>query len=242
MENDNDNNTQLPSEAEVVENKQPEEVVLNSDEKQKEVGLPSDAGKEATEEAQEEPKEESKEETKEESKEESQEESPDWHTKYKEEFEKTGEVSEDSIQEIIKERNLPENLVREYIELSKASANMAKETAEREILSTVGGKESYEEMVKWGAENLTKEEIASFDKQITVDVDSAKMAVSWLKSKFVEAGNGATLIEGKAARIDNGYKSAAEFQKDIGDPRYTHDPKYRAKVNAKLDQTTINLY
>lgn len=235
MEEDNKNEVVLPSEEEKQEVVQEQEPKLNSEEPQEDAPLPSEEGQEKQEDS-EEKKEESKEEEKEEPKDEG-----DWTQKYKDELLESGSISDDSIKEIVEKHNLPEALVKEYIELSKTQIESARAKAEEEVLSTVGGRESYTEMLQWATENLSKEEIASFDKQVTKDVDSAKMAVAWLKSKYVDGGNAATLIEGKATTIKLGYKNKSDYLADIGDPRYLHDNAYRAKVNKKLDQSDLSI-
>lgn len=235
----------LPSDTPIVEEPVLDKTELPSEDVKPEETLPSSETPETPEVKEE--TEETKEEVKDESKEEPEAEvaaptADNWASKYVEEFTTTGDIKEESIQEIIKEHNLPEELVRNYVEMSKATSATASEAAANEVFEAVGGKDAYIEMVKWGQENLSEKEIAAFDEKVSLDLDSAHMAAAWLKQKYSAAGNASVFIEGTGAKTDMGYKSAAEFQKDLSDPRYERDAQYRSKVDAKLSRTTRKLY
>jgi len=115
----------------------------------------------------------------------------------------------------------------------------------QEVYSSVGGQESYEQMVNWAADNIPPEEIEAFNNVVMQgDENSVRFAVNSLKSRWESQGGRPTpqsLIQG-----DTGYNQSSERFESLSqlttamkDPRYKNDPAYRRAVEAKLGQSSI---
>lgn len=108
---------------------------------------------------------------------------------------------------------------------------------------TVGGEDSFNELLGWAGENLSPDEIAAFNS--TVDSGSeaqVKLALEGLQSKFKASGGEApNLIGGRRQNAGAGevFRSTAEVTKAMADPRYGRDPAYRADVMAKLARSNV---
>lgn len=163
---------------------------------------------------------------------------------FESEFQQNGELSEESYNKLT--QALPKQVVDSYIEGQKALA----ERTSNELLSTVGGQEAFDEMSQWAAENLSKEEIEYFNKQVTSnDMTQAKWALSGLYSRY-QMSTGKTPGQQKAAPPNlvqgqsqsqatiSGYSSKAEMIRDMQDSRYSSDPAFRKQVQDKLARTT----
>jgi hypothetical protein len=95
-----------------------------------------------------------------------------------------------------------------------------------------GGKANYDALIAWGKANLTAEQKASYDTQlsgadaeITMGLLMAKMRAS--NGPVVAGGGGAA--PGKA-----GFRSQAEVTEAMSDKRYWSDPAYHNDVKARL--------
>ena len=157
-----------------------------------------------------------------------------------EEYEEGGELSPDTLEKLaqLDSKELVEQWVQ-YVNSSKGDPEpgaMPQEDVDR-IMGSVGGTESYQQMVAWAGDALAPEEIAAYDAVVTSgDPNSVYWAVQGLRSKYVES-NG---FEGKqgsgnrAVRPEPGFRSQAELARAISDPRYRDDPAYRMDVEQKL--------
>lgn len=151
-----------------------------------------------------------------------------------------GELTEESIEELSKldSKDLIKAYMTQYAANQKAAQTQAVTAdAEKSILDSVGGKDSYQEMVSWAANNLDPAEVESYN-QVTNsgNVAAIKFAVEALSNRYKNAeGYEAPLVTGrKAPAVDNTFRSHAELSRAIADPRYRSDPAFRADVEAKL--------
>tara|TARA_A100001234_G_C12634306_1_gene389511 strand:- start:1406 stop:2269 length:864 start_codon:yes stop_codon:yes gene_type:complete len=179
--------------------------------------------------------------------EEAEEESPEEHSEVyqalesaSQEYEEGGELSPDTLEKLaqLDSKELVEQWV-EYVNSSKGDPEpgaMPQEDVDR-IMGSVGGTESYQQMIAWAGEALAPDEIAAYDAVVTSgDPNSVYWAVQGLRSKYVESnGFEGTQISGnRAARPEPGFRSQAELARAISDPRYRDDPAYRMDVEQKL--------
>jgi hypothetical protein len=155
---------------------------------------------------------------------------------FSQEFQNSGALSEDSYQKL-EAAGIPKPMVDAYISGQQALAAQV----QAQGFEAAGGKEQFEQMVKWAATGLTPGEIAAYDAAVTGgSVDQMKLAVAGLRARY-EAANGREpgLLGGKPGSGNApGYASRAEMTTDMKDPRYGKDPAFRAKVEAKLAATT----
>ncbi len=155
-----------------------------------------------------------------------------------------GELSDESIEELSKLDS--KDLIRAYAEQYAASQAARSQAfvaadAEKAILDSVGGKESYQQIVEWAANNLDPAEVASYNEVTNSgNVAAIKFAVEALSTRYKNAeGYEAPLVTGrKAPSTKNTFRSHAELSRAIADPRYNTDPAYRNDVEAKLSRST----
>lgn len=113
-------------------------------------------------------------------------------------------------------------------------------------LAPVGGKENYSKVLAWAKDNLTPEEITSFDS--AVNGPQQKIALEWINSKYSAAqgpGKPQRIVQGNipgTAPAAQGFRSSAEQIAAMSDPRYKTDPAYRDSVAKRLAATTELLY
>lgn len=160
-------------------------------------------------------------------------------SKFSSEFETNGALSEASYAELAK-AGIDKGMVDAYI-AGQVSLAQNYQNAGHEV---AGGQERYGQMVEWAKANLSKPEIAAFNAQVgNGDVETMKLAVAGLNSKFVAAtGNSPSgLLSGGASATVNtsAYQSRAQVTEAMSDPRYASDPAYRQAVRAKLANSNV---
>ncbi len=199
--------------------------------------LEAKLGKDAPEEG-EEPSEEEPEATEEEPVEE--EATPEVFNTAASQYAEKGELTPEVIEELSKMD--PKDLITQYMDFyTKTSKEVQQKTvdaeAERSILDSVGGQESYQQMVTWASENLDPAEVASYNEVTNSgNLPAIKFAVEALANRYKAAeGYEAPLVTGKKAQAEEkGFRSHAELSRAIADPRYNTDPAYRNDVEARL--------
>ena len=110
------------------------------------------------------------------------------------------------------------------------------------IQNSVGGKQQYESLMNWAADNLSEDSINSFDNLVnTGDRNSIQLAVNGLLAQYQNAaGYEGRMLQGKPARTNTDvYQSQAQLVAAMSDPRYDNDPAYRQEVVAKLDRSDL---
>jgi len=133
-------------------------------------------------------------------------------------------------------KGIPKALVDEYIALKTSQF-------ENTVMSTVGGRDAYTEMISWASDNLSQSEIDAYNRAVNSgDINMANMATKGLQARFkAEAGfepSRSVKGENVSATADV-YRSLAELQKDMSDPRYQKDPAFRRDVERKLERSDI---
>jgi hypothetical protein len=110
------------------------------------------------------------------------------------------------------------------------------------IQNIAGGAQEYENMLKWAASNLNKEDIAAFDEVISLNnPNAAAFAVRVLSNVYKDAnGSEGELLTGGASKEPaDVFKSQAQVLEAMSDPRYDRDPAYREEVMNKLERSNI---
>lgn len=134
----------------------------------------------------------------------------------------------------------PKTLVDQFIAGQQAVLSQRSQS----VYSTVGGEENYQAMIQWAGENLKPNEIAAFNKTVNgSDMDTIMFAVRGLKAQYDgQVGyEPATQVRGQTSPKSSpvAYRSVAELEKDMGDPRYQRDPAFRKEVETKLSRSDI---
>jgi hypothetical protein len=169
---------------------------------------------------------------------------PEQMTKFSQEIVAEGKLSDTSYADLLK-AGYPKAVVDAYVNGQLATAQVAQTNAEAlgtRIADSVGGKDKYTEMIAWGAQNFSEAEIAGFDQVIASGNEQAiTLAVEGLKSRYVAAnGSQGKFTQGNVgASVGDSYKSRAEMQADMRDPRYAKDQAFRDQVALKLSRSSI---
>ena len=157
-----------------------------------------------------------------------------------------GTITEDMYGQL-ESAGLARQTIDAYLDGRRAESGYANEDlTNRQIDSvrdSVGGKSEYDKIVGWAGQNLSKEDIESFDTLISSgNVGAIKLAVSGLKTQY-EAANGyeGKMYTGKAPQTSSDvFRSQQELVAAMSDPRYDEDPAYRQDVIEKLDRSDVN--
>lgn len=112
----------------------------------------------------------------------------------------------------------------------------------QEAHSIVGGSEKYNQLMDWAGANVPQAEREAFDQAVTASPASRKLAIEALNARFTASmgASPAGRVHGSGGNPDAGaYQSRAEVVADMRDSRYSRDPAFRAKVEAKLANSTV---
>jgi len=153
------------------------------------------------------------------------------------EYNEHGELGEASLQKLA-DAGFSNDLVKSWIQGQEA-LNTSYQTS---VYETVGGEESYKEMLSWAGDNLSQAEISAYDRAVdSGDIEMVKMAVAGLQAKYQTVeGADPTLVAGQSTSSSGGtYSSWAEVTTAMKDPRYETDPAYRQQVANKLDRSNV---
>lgn len=156
--------------------------------------------------------------------------------KFAEEFASSGELSDDSFDELAK-MGYPREMVETYIK-GMQTAQTADANA---VMDVAGGTEGYKELTDWALNNMPETELQLYNQMVETGTDNAKMAVEWLMSKR-EAAEGVepNLVSGKSqAPAKDEFRSTAEVVAAMKDARYGKDPAYTKDVEDKLSRSSV---
>lgn len=123
------------------------------------------------------------------------------------------------------------------------AASVLSDKEVNEIKNLAGGEESYQRLVEWAGENLSKEDIEAFDEVVsTANKAAVRFAVKALMSQYEDAlGRDPELVTGKQSNQGQAYRSMAEVVRDMQDPRYDRDEAYRMDIMQKLERSNLKL-
>ena len=155
---------------------------------------------------------------------------------YYSEYEKSGGLSEKSYKDLAG-KGLDKTLVDSYISGQQALADKHVGT----IHSVVGGKEKYDNIVKWASDNLADNEVKAFnDTMDNGTLDQAQLAISGIQAKYNSVNQEPSLFSGERADTSKGaYRSVGEMLTDINNPKYSTDSAFRADVEAKVKASNV---
>lgn len=156
--------------------------------------------------------------------------------KFAEEFASSGELSDDSFEELSK-MGYPREMVETYIKGMQAA-----QTADADaVMDVAGGAKGYEELTEWAKDNMPENELLLYNQMVSTGTDNAKMAVEWLMSKREAAGDvEPNLLSGKSqAPAKDEFRSTAEVVAAMKDARYGKDPAYTRDVEEKLGRSKV---
>lgn len=154
--------------------------------------------------------------------------------RYSSEIAENGSLSDETISELEK-AGIPRDIVEQYVSGTKA----LQDQATKQMYDSVGGEDSYNQMIEWASENFSEDEIDAYNKAITTDGASQKFALNGLKARYEAANGQPNLVRGATKKTVSGFRSTAEMVKAMSDPRYKNDPAYRADVENKVKNASF---
>ena len=158
-------------------------------------------------------------------------------------FTDTGEISEDDYSKL-NEAGFSKQVVDTYLDGLRGVGEGDEIPTQQiqNIKDSVGGDQAYEQMADWCQQNLSEQEIKAFDKITeTADAPVIQLAVEGLYSRYQNAmGVEPDLVTGRpAASGPNPYRSTAEVQAAMSDPRYGKDVTYTENVYSRLNNSNV---
>ena len=153
-----------------------------------------------------------------------------------EEFDATGDVSEDS-RDRLAQSGIPRQMIDNYVNSQKVVA----EQVVQDTYTAVGGEDNYNAMLTWAAQNLPDEEIDSFNDLVNADQATMRMAVSGMFARFNQA-QGVPLLQGETGNTipnSGAFQSRAQVVEAMSDPRYKKDPAFRQQVYTRLQNSNV---
>lgn len=153
------------------------------------------------------------------------------------EYNANGGLSDETYKSI-EESGIPRDVVDAYIAGQEALASNIRS----EMFSEVGGEETYSDMMEWAGNNLSTQEIQSYnDIMGTGDTNQIQLAVKGLHAQYTASeGSNPKLMSGDTtANAGSKFESVAQITAAMSDPRYKADPAFRKDVEAKLARSNV---
>ena len=154
-------------------------------------------------------------------------------------FAENDEISEDDYSKL-SEAGFSRQIVDTY--LNGLRNDGAGEVDAQGIRDSVGGDESYQQMVSWAIENLPADDVKAFNKLTdTGDGPAIKLAVQGIYSQYNNAmGIEPNLYSGRASTSGpTPFRSTAEVVTAMSDPRWEKDVSYTENVKARLAGSNV---
>ncbi len=155
-------------------------------------------------------------------------------------FLENDEISEDDYSKLA-EAGFSKQVVDLYLD-GVRNAGIAGEVDAEGIKESVGGDESYGQMVSWAMDNLPAEDIQAFNKLTdTGDGPAIKLAVQGIYSQYNNAmGIEPNLVTGRASQSGpTPFRSTNEVVTAMSDPRYGKDVTYTEDVQRRLGGSDV---
>lgn len=163
-----------------------------------------------------------------------------WETKFTDfskEFSEKGKLSDQSYLKLT-QMGYPKAVVDAYINGQIALASQGTQS----LLAELGGERGFKEMHDWASENLSQEEIDSYNAILdSGDERQAGYAVKGMHARFKNSAPKQPKLIGGTQGQSSGasYRSVGELTRAMSDPRYKNDSAYRKDVERKLAHSNI---
>ena len=160
-------------------------------------------------------------------------------------FNNEGQLSEETMEKF-KEMSSTD-LVNAYMEIQANAPEVQGESPDltdaemNQVYNSAGGEAEYNKLTSWAAENLEATKLDAFNDIIDKgNATAIQIAVAGLRSEYeAQEGYEGRMLQGKAARATDAFRSQAEVVAAMGDPRYERDEAYRQDVYDKLERSNI---
>jgi len=154
------------------------------------------------------------------------------------EYIEKGELSEESLEQLKSQYGFDEKQAREVMEGQKALHGQSL----NEVYELAGGsEEDFQQLAQWAAQNLSQQEIDTFNEAIESGWNNAKMAVENLRNKYNSAkGTEPSLYGGNGtSETSDVYTAQQQMVNDMNSEKYKTDPEFRDYVRNKLARSQI---
>ncbi len=139
------------------------------------------------------------------------------------------------------------DLVNAYIAIQENNPNQGGYSPDltdaemNQVYNSAGGEAEYNRLTSWAADNIPESKLNAFNNIIDQgNATAIQIAVAGLRSEYeAQEGYEGRMLQGKAARTSNGFRSQAEVVAAMNDPRYDTDPAYRQDVYDKLEISNV---
>ena len=160
-------------------------------------------------------------------------------------FANEGKLSTETMQKFTEMSST--DLVNAYMEIQKNAPAPQGESPDltdaemNSVYNSAGGEAEYNRLTGWAAENLAENKLNAFNSIINQgDATAIQIAVAGLRSEYeTQEGYEGRMLQGKAARTTDAFRSQAEVVAAMSDPRYERDEAYRQDVYNKLERSDI---
>ena len=155
---------------------------------------------------------------------------------YNKEYLENGSLSEETYKEL-ESKGYSKEVVDSYVEGQAA----LRELSVNRVYDSVGGKETYSNMIEFAKENWSDAQIEGYNKAVNSgDQAQVSFAVESLKAQY-EAHNGSSLPKrplkgttGGTSSGNKGFANKSEMMEAMRDPRYYKDASYNKMVMEKV--------
>lgn len=108
---------------------------------------------------------------------------------------------------------------------------------DQELLSSVGGKEQYQEIQKFANSTYSPEDLEVLNQALNTDIGLAKLVIRGIKAQMEESQGvrPSMMIDasGSTASSESRYNSRDEYFKEKRNPSYGKDKEYTKRVDAR---------
>lgn len=151
-----------------------------------------------------------------------------------EEYADKGDLSEETLQKL-DTLGFTKEFVNDFINGKKALIEQQVKREQEELASYVGGQETFDNIIKWAADNISNEEKLVINS--IKDITTQKLILEGLKARM-EQNEGVlpTYIQGSGQEIKSDiFESQAQMFEAIRDKRYKTDPAYQEAVTKRIE-------
>ena len=164
---------------------------------------------------------------------------------------KQGQDTSKELEKIALEAGIPESFIETWKEKTAQVADKAADEQLTSFYEVAGGKDEFSKITEWAGKNWSDEQIETFNNIMDKGTEQeVKFTINNLKAVYDMSNKQEPQVEQKsqpkmvkadsiAPLAGSQYKSQAEFQRDLSDPRYQTDEAYRAAVMQKLSRSNI---
>ena len=157
-----------------------------------------------------------------------------------------GQLSEETMQEFSKMSS--QDLVEAFMEIQRNNPDVGNSPTQdltdaemNQVYNSAGGEAEYNRLTAWAAENISEDKLDAFNSVIDRgEALAIQMAVAGLRSEYEsQEGYEGRMLQGKAARTVDSFRSQAEVVAAMSAPRYERDEAYRQDVYDKLERSNV---